>query len=219
MQGFVQMEIVVVEQQADAPAGVFADWATDRGHTLNIVRVHAGDPWPAPDGVERAAVLGSDQSVHADPPAWLGEELDWIRGVVAADRPVLGLCFGGQALAAVMGGTVRRAERPEIGWVDVAGDVGGTWFAWHFDSFELPPGARELGRTAAAVQGFASGPHVGLQFHPEVTPAIVDDWISVGGRDLDSQRLDAQAIRADTAREAAQARVAAYALFDTWMAG
>ena len=70
-----------------------------------------------------------------------------------------------------------------------------------------------------AVQGFASGPHMGLQFHPEVTPAIVDDWISVGGRDLDSQRLDAQAIRADTTRQAAQARVAAYTLFDTWAAG
>jgi hypothetical protein len=57
---------------------------------------------------------------------------------------------------------------------------------------------------------------MGLQFHPEVTPAIVDDWISVGGRDLDSQRLDAAAIRARTAQEAQRARVAAYALFDTW---
>ena len=132
---------------------------------------------------------------------------------------MLGLCFGGQALAAVLGGSVRRAERAEIGWVDVTGEVGGTWFAWHFDAFDLPPGARELGRTAAAVQGFARGPHMGLQFHPEVTPAIVDEWISVGGRDLDSQRLDADAIRADTAREAARARAGAYALFDTWAAG
>jgi GMP synthase-like glutamine amidotransferase len=129
---------------------------------------------------------------------------------------VLGLCFGGQALAAAMGGEVRRAQRAEIGWVQVSGEVSGMWFAWHFDTFVPPPGARELGHTPSALQGFASGPHVGLQFHPEVTPAIVDDWISVGGRDLDSQRLDAAAIRADTAREAAQARTAAYALFDTW---
>ena len=137
-------------------------------------------------------------------------------GIVGAGRPVLGLCFGGQALAAAMGGEVRRAQRAEIGWVQVSGEVGGTWFAWHFDTFVPPPGARELGQTPSALQGFASGPHIGLQFHPEVTPAIVDDWISVGGRDLDSQRLDAAAIRARTAREAQRARDAAYALFDTW---
>jgi GMP synthase-like glutamine amidotransferase len=216
MQGFVQMEIVVVEHQPDAPAGLLADWAAERGHGVEVVRVHAGDPWPAAGDVQRAAVLGSDQSVHADPPAWLGEELDWIRGLVAAERPVLGLCFGAQALAAAMGGEVRRAQQAEIGWVQVSGEVGGAWFAWHFDTFVPPPGARELGRTPSALQGFASGPHMGLQFHPEVTPAIVDDWISVGGRDLDSQRLDAAAIRADTAREAAHARTAAYAVFDTW---
>ena len=210
------MEIVVIEHQPDAPAGVLGEWAAERGHEMEVVRVHAGDAWPSAGEVQRAAVLGSDQSVHADPPAWLGEELDWIRGLVAAERPVLGLCFGGQALAAATGGEVRRAQHAEIGWVQVSGEVAGTWFAWHFDTFVPPPGARELGHTPSALQGFAKGPHLGLQFHPEVTPRIVDDWISVGGRDLDSQRLDAAAIRADTAREAAQARTAAYALFDTW---
>ena len=215
----MQMELAIIEHQPDAPAGVLAEWAVERGHRIEVVRVHAGDAWPEPDGVDRAAVLGSDRSVHDDPPPWLGEELAWIRALVGAERPVLGLCFGGQALAKAMGGAVRRSERPEIGWVDVTGEVAGTWFAWHFDTFVAPPGARELGRTPAALQGFASGPHMGLQFHPEVTPAIVDDWISVGGRDLDSQRLDAAAIRADTAREAARARTAAYTLFDTWAAG
>jgi len=161
-------------------------------------------------------VLGSDRSVHDDPPEWVAQEITWLRSVVDAGRPVLGLCFGGQALAAALGGEVRRAAQPEIGWVDVAGEVAGTWFAWHFDAFSPPPGARELGRNAAALQAFAVGPHVGLQFHPEVTPAIVDDWISVGGRDLDSQRLEAASIRERTAREAGRARAAAFELFDRW---
>ena len=212
------MEFVVVEQQPDAPAGLFAEWATTGGHALRFVRVHAGDAWPAAGEIERAVILGSDCSVHADPPPWVGEEIAWLRGLVAAGRPVLGLCFGGQALAQAMGGEVRRAPQPEIGWIDVPGELGGTWFAWHFDTFSAPPGARELGRTQAALQGFAAGPHLGLQFHPEVTPAIVDDWISAGGRDLDSQRLDAAAIRERTAREAERARGAAYALFDRWVA-
>lgn len=210
------MELVVVEQQRDAPAGLLGEWAAARGHGVQTVRVHAGDPWPAAGDVERAVVLGSDCSVHADPPEWVAEELAWLESVVRARRPVLGLCFGGQALAAALGAEVRRAEVPEIGWVDVGGELRGTWFAWHFDTFSAPPGARELGRTHAALQGFAAGPHVGLQFHPEVTPAIVDDWISAGGRDLDSRRLDATAIRRRTAREAARARAAAFALFDRW---
>lgn len=218
MRDFVQMRFVVVEQQPDAPAGLFGDWAAERGHEQRILRVHAGDPWPDTGDFERAVVLGSDCSVHADPPPWVGEEIAWLGDVVAAGRPVLGLCFGGQALARALGGHVRRATRPEIGWIDVPGEVAGTWFAWHFDTFSAPPGARELGRTAAALQGFAAGPHLGLQFHPEVTPAIVDDWISAGGRDLDSQRLDAAAIRERTMREAERARGAAYALFDGWVA-
>jgi GMP synthase (glutamine-hydrolysing) len=212
----MQMEIVVVEQQPDAPAGLLGEWASERGHSVRVVRVHADDPWPAAGEVQRAVVLGSDRSVHDDPPDWVAGEIAWLRAVVAAERPVLGLCFGGQALAAALGGEVRRAERPEIGWVDVGGEVAGTWFAWHFDTFTAPPGARELGRNDAALQGFAAGPHVGLQFHPEVTPAIVDHWISAGGRHLDSQRLDAAAIRERTAHEADDARTAAFALFDRW---
>ena len=210
------MEIVVVEQQPDAPAGLLGEWAAARGHDVRVVRVHASDPWPAAGEVQRAVVLGSDRSVHDDPPDWVAEEVAWLRSLVGAERPVLGLCFGGQALAAALGGEVGRAALPEIGWVDVGGEVAGTWFAWHFDTFSVPPGARELGRNAAALQGFAVGPHVGLQFHPEVTPAIVDDWISAGGRDLDAQRLDAASIRARTAQEADGARVAAFALFDRW---
>jgi GMP synthase-like glutamine amidotransferase len=216
MKGFVQMEIAVVEQQPDAPAGLVGEWAAARGHDVRVVRVHASDAWPAAGEVERAVVLGSDRSVHDDPPEWVAQEIGWLRALVEAERPVLGLCFGGQALAAALGGEVRRAAQPEIGWVDVDGELGGTWFAWHFDTFSAPPGAREVGRNAAALQGFAVGPHVGLQFHPEVTPAIVDDWISVGGRDLDSQRLDPALIRERTAREADRARTAAFELFDRW---
>jgi GMP synthase-like glutamine amidotransferase len=216
MKGFVQMKIAVVEQQPDAPAGLVGEWAAARGHDVRVVRVHASDAWPAAGEVERAVVLGSDRSVHDDPPEWVAQEIGWLRALVEAERPVLGLCFGGQALAAALGGEVRRAAQPEIGWVDVDGELGGTWFAWHFDTFSAPPGAREVGRNAAALQGFAVGPHVGLQFHPEVTPAIVDDWISVGGRDLDSQRLDPALIRERTAREADRARTAAFELFDRW---
>jgi GMP synthase-like glutamine amidotransferase len=219
MQGFVQMDLVIVEHQADAHAGLLGEWAQERGFEPGVIRVHAGDPWPNPESVGRAVVLGSDRSIHAEP-SWLGEELDWLRALDAADRPVLGVCFGAQALSVALGGAAGRAERPEIGWVDVEGDglVAGTWFQWHSDTFAAPPGARELARTPIGLQAYELGPHLAIQFHPEVTPEIVAGWVSVGGRELAAQRLDGAAIRARTEQEIGRARQAAYALFDAWAA-
>ena len=211
------MDLAIVEHQADAHAGLIADWAAERALATRVVRVHAGDPWPDPAGVGRAVVLGSDQSVR-ESPSWLGAELDWLRGLDAAGTSVLGVCFGAQALSVALGGTVARARRPEIGWfdIDAPDPIGGTWFQWHSDTFTAPARARELGRNVNGLQGWELRRHLAIQFHPEVTPAIVDDWISVGGRELADNALDPEEIRARTDREAARARAAAYALLDAW---
>jgi GMP synthase-like glutamine amidotransferase len=214
------MDLAIVEHQADAHAGLIDDWAAERRLDVGVVQVHASDPWPDPTEVGRAVVLGSDRSVLENP-LWLGGELDWLRSVDAVGRPVLGVCFGAQALSLALGGTVAKARRPEIGWFEIDGSapVGGTWFQWHSDTFTAPPGARELGRNASGLQGWELRRHLAIQFHPEVTPAIVDDWISVGGRELAQNALDPDTIRARTEQEAARARAAAYALLDAWATG
>ena len=189
---------------------------------IGVVRVHAedsvaGSRRSGEGGRARLGPLGARRR-----PAWLGEELDWLRGVDAAGTPVLGrLLRRAGAVSSRWAGRSRRPQRPEIGWFDIDGSspVGGTWFQWHSDTFTAPPGARELGRNATGLQGYELRRHLAIQFHPEVTPAIVDDWISVGGRELADNALDAHAIRARTEREAARARAAAYALLDAWAAG
>ena len=95
--------------------------------------------------------------------------------------PVLGICFGAQALAAALGGSVHRLAKPEIGWVTVETRdpdrlPAGPWMAWHEDGFTLPPLAYELPSNAFGVQAFCHCRHLAVQFHPEVTPAIVADW-------------------------------------------
>src|SRR5438045_7544049 len=87
-----RMDVAIVEHQADAHAGLIADWAGQRGLQTGVVRVHARDPWPDPGVVERVVVLGSDQSVLSRP-SWLEGELEWLRRLDASDRPVLGVCF------------------------------------------------------------------------------------------------------------------------------
>jgi GMP synthase-like glutamine amidotransferase len=168
--------------------------------------------WPDPRPATAIVALGSDRSVHASTDPWIARELEYLSGAHAAGVPVLGICFGAQALSAALGGTVSRAPAKEIGWIDVAGDdgFGGSWFTWHEDVFTLPPGAEELARAASGPQAFAIGASVGVQFHPEVTTAIVDDWLADGRDDVP----DPEPIRRETARRIAAVRERAFALFD-----
>src|SRR4051812_16383480 len=180
------MDLAIVEQQDDAPAGFLAGWARARGHRIEILRAQElGTTWPDPGAYDAIAALGAEHSVHASPDPWIGAEVAFLRAAHDGGVPLLGLCFGGQALAAALGGEVRLAPRPEIGWfeleaLDGGGVPPGPWFQWHFDTFALPPGARELARTPLCPQAFALGTSIGLQFHPEATADIIGEWIRTG---------------------------------------
>ena len=136
---------------------------------------------------------------------------------------MLGICFGAQALAAALGGCVRRLERPEVGWVTVdTADAerlpAGPWMAWHEDGFTLPPLAYELASNAFGVQAFCHCRHLAVQFHPEVTPAIIADWAAHDHGDLDARRHHARGARRGHRRHAEHAARAAETLFDGFAA-
>jgi GMP synthase-like glutamine amidotransferase len=171
---------------------------------------------PDPGEVALVVVLGSEASASDDPgidnrPAWLDTELAWLRRAVSSGTPVLGICFGAQALARVLGGHVGRAPRPERGFVTLGtADPGalpvGTWLQFHDDRFTLPPGAVELARNEVGVQAFAHGPHLGVQFHPEITPeafvAWEAAWAEAGHTAAVAATVDLPALRAElTARD------------------
>ena len=188
------------------------EWAAARGAELDVLHGPVVSAWPDPLAATAVVSLGSDRSVHASPDPWIAEQVSFLRATHDAGVPVLGICFGGQALAAALGATVSRADKTEIGWIDVEGDdgYGGRWFTWHEDVFDLPPGATELARAPSGLQAFALGASVGLQFHPEVTPAIVDDWLA-GAREAVPEPAP---LRAETERTVPEARERAFALLD-----
>jgi GMP synthase-like glutamine amidotransferase len=137
---------------------------------------------------------------------------------------VLGICFGGQHLARALGGAVARAKRPEVGWLDVEtlapGVVApGPWLQWHRDAFTVPPGAELLARSSVCAQAFRAGPHLGVQFHPEVTPAIALDWATSYPESMHRAGTTLDAVRAGGETHAADARRRAHALFDAFRAG
>src|SRR3954469_22754515 len=212
---------LVLEHDQDAPAGLLDAWAADRGVALEVVA--AGSPLPDPRGRPFVVSLGSEASAADDAVPWLAAERAVLDRAIACDVPILGICFGAQPLARALGGVVAPAPRAEVGWLDVeslAPDVvpHGPWLQWHRDAFTLPPGAQLLARSPVCPQAFRSGPHLGVQFHPEVTPAIALDWgthypgsVLEGGTTLD-------AVRAGGEAHAAGARARAYNLFDAFLA-
>lgn len=215
---------LVLQHGRAGPPGVLAEWLAERGIPA---LVHRANQQPFPDDPREfafVASLGSDMSAAATDPAWIADEVRFLAAAVAADVPVLGLCFGGQALALALGGVVRDADEPEVGWMDVVSEderalPSGPWLHFHWEVFDAPPGARVLGSTPAGAAAFELGPHLGTQFHPEVTPEIVDEWAR-----LDADRLGPLGVRRQELLEAGRraapaARKNAFRLFDRWLDG
>jgi GMP synthase-like glutamine amidotransferase len=177
--------LLVIEHDDDAPAGLLGDWAIRRGLSVTTLRLHAGDLPPRDPACDAAAVLGSEQTAWDDALPWLSPELEFVARLAQDRVPVLGICFGGQLLARALGARLYRLAEPEIGWVRLQsrhpGLSGGPWPSWHRDGFELPSGAVELARNEAGVQAFSLGPLVGVQFHPEVTEPIIASWVRSSG--------------------------------------
>jgi GMP synthase-like glutamine amidotransferase len=214
---------VVLQTQEDAPAGVLEIWAGRRAIALDVVRVDLDEPLPDPREPAFAVVLGSGASAAGGGPPWVERVIEWLRGADAAGLPVLGICFGAQALAAALGGCIRRLEQPEVGWMTVetadADHVpAGPWLAWHEDGMTLPPLAYELARNDFGVQAFCHCRHLAVQFHPEVTPAIVAAWAEQDHGDLARAGITRAQLDAATAQHGADAARAAETLFDGFAA-
>jgi len=162
--------------------------------------------FPDPGGYDAIVFFGSAWSVYDEDTvgSWIGDEIAVARSAMDLGVPVLGICFGGQMLAAAVGGSVSRAPAPEIGWSMVDTSIpglidAGPWFQWHFDRFTVPAGVPVLARSALADQAFRVGRTLGLQFHPELTSAVLECWLDNGGAgQLAASGVDAGALLQQT---------------------
>jgi GMP synthase (glutamine-hydrolysing) len=168
--------------ESDLP-GILGDRARELGFCTRSFRAdHGATALPPPESFDLLVVMGSNESTTNRSLEWIRDERQLVADAVAAEIPVLGICFGGQLLAQVLGGQVRRARKPEIGWLEVDTDdparvPAGPWLAWHEDAFTAPPGADEVARTEVSLHAYILGIQTGVQFHPEVTAAIVRPWV------------------------------------------
>jgi GMP synthase-like glutamine amidotransferase len=200
------MRVVVVKHHEIDEAGFIGAAFEARGAELVEHLVPDDGPFPSLDGVDHVVVLGAVWSVY-DREAighWIDEETAWLREADRSGVPVLGICFGAQALTAALGGEVTRAPRPEIGWRMVESlepDViePGPWMEFHNDQCHIPPGARLLARDEVCAQAFAIGQHLAVQFHPEVHAEQLSRWLADGGAaEAERQGVDPDALLAAT---------------------
>jgi GMP synthase-like glutamine amidotransferase len=191
--------------------GHFARWLERNALAFTLVPLDAGAPVP-PDARAFSGIvmMGGPMGVNDDLP-WIAPVTGLLRDAVAQGVPVLGHCLGGQLLAKALGAPVARAPNPEIGWIDVTIEDGSarrewfggraafTAFQWHYDTFAVPSdGTRVATNPFTPAQAFiVDDRHVGMQFHVEMTPALIEDWLRTGARELPDRSSAARQSAAD----------------------
>lgn len=183
--------ILIVEPDAHCPAGFYGALLNAWAVPQETWRPYVDARVPSPAAARGVIVLGGAMGVHDEaqyPFLPLVKQMLW--DVIRRDIPCLGICLGGQLLAQVLGAKVHSQRHGEHGCASVQLTAAGrrdplfgglpspfSTFHWHNDSFEIPQGATHLAFTpTCAGQAFRRSNAWGVQFHPEVDAAIVDDW-------------------------------------------
>lgn len=184
--------VLVVLHQERSSAGRIGRLLAEQGIEIDCRRPCYGDPLPETMADHAGAiVLGGPMSAN-DGDAYIRREIDWIRVPLGENKPFLGICLGAQMLARCLGARVYAHDdgAAEIGYYPVAPTRHGRdlcaaafpehVYQWHCEGFDLPAGATLLASSETfEVQACAYGAGAyGLQFHPEVTYAMICRWLT-----------------------------------------
>ena len=185
--------LVLLHQENSTPARI-GNLLAAMGYQLDIRRPRFGDPLPETlAGHAGVVVFGGPMSANDDDD-YMRLETRWLDVPLRENTPALGICLGAQMLARHLGERVYKPddEAVEIGYYPIQPTPAGHTlcpelfpnqvYQWHREGFDLPRGATLLaaGDEAFPVQAFQYGSATALQFHPEVTWAIMHRWTTRG---------------------------------------
>jgi GMP synthase-like glutamine amidotransferase len=189
------MNLAVLQHAAFEGPGEIAAWAARHGHPVSIHHLYRGDPLPRPDAFDLLVVMGGEMNIYQyrDWP-WLKPESAFIKSALAQGKRVVGICLGAQLIADALGARVFQNAEHELGWLPITWTdearvafpdlpTASTVLHWHGDTFELPAGATRLADSEGCPeQGFfIPGKCLGLQFHMEVDPPLVKQFVDGQG--------------------------------------
>ena len=206
--------VVISNPTVGAELGHLQEWLQSNG--FDVRRLIRDDVLPADaaDDADLVIVLGSEWTLARpmdapdDPPqaaAAIAAEIALVRRRVQQDRPLLGICFGGQMLSQALGGEVTRQDGAHIAWETPESDVEelrAPWVLLHNDAFTVPPGAELLAEADHAPIAFRHGRAWGVQFHPEVNAQILAQMFDDVGtpREISTLQVDELRARAEDQR-------------------
>lgn len=225
--------ILIVQNHEIETAGTIIDYLSERQMPFETVHTWRGDSLP--DGRDHLAsiVMGCPTSVSEIPNhEFLKHLYAFVARTVRNNRPYLGICFGGQILARVMGAKVERNPAKEIGTFPHRLTSDGQSdplfqgmpsefmaFHWHSDTFRIPFGARNLAESDKCTnQAFRVGNAVGLQFHFEADRTKLPVWCETYAPELTELGLTATAISDEFETHADEIRRLNYLLLDNFFA-
>ncbi|MCC7360320.1 MAG: type 1 glutamine amidotransferase [Anaerolineales bacterium] len=177
--------------------GTISPWLEAHRFDVSSTRFYENTTLPDLKDIDFLIMMGGPMSANDEIGwPWLRAEKQFVQAAIARGVAVLGVCLGAQIIASALGQRVFRNPLPEIGWFPVEATPGVpgcfrfpsscTVFHWHAETFDLPPGAVRLARSAGCEnQAFQFKRNVmGLQFHLETTPANVQALIENGAQEL-----------------------------------
>jgi GMP synthase (glutamine-hydrolysing) len=188
--------LIVLHQETSAP-GRIGNALRALGYPLDIRRPRFGDALPETLSAHAGAVIFGGPMSANDPDDYVRREIDWIAVPLLERRPYLGICLGAQMLAMHLGARVAPhvRGRVEMGYYPIRPTRAGLkvsphWpdevYHWHREGFGLPAGCELLAEGGDFPrQAFRYGPAFGLQFHPDVTYAMMCRWTTCGTDRLD----------------------------------
>ena len=209
-----------IQHSDRTPPVLLDEWCAANAIDLRVHRIWERGPLPSLDGHAFLVTAGSAYTPNDVNVRDVRDELHLVDRALDRELPVLGLCFGAQVLAVVLGGTVHRLDTPELGWYEVdstdPGVARGPWLQWHYSGFDRPPEVEQLATSPAGCQVFRHGTSLGVQFHPESTLTEVEGWARNDAERLRDRGIDGLKRLSDGRHHADTARRAAFALFDSF---
>lgn len=187
--------ILTILHQEFSTAGRIGRLLKAQGWRLDIRKPRFGDPLPTTMADHAGAIVFGGPMSANDADDYITREIDWIAVPLKEQAPFLGVCLGAQMLARQLGQPVlpHPEGRVEIGYYPIMPTpaaermFGDTFprhvYQWHREGFQTPPGATALATGLDfECQAFHIGRAFGVQFHPEVTYAMMCKW-TVTGKD------------------------------------
>ena len=186
------MKVLVIQNCEIEGFGLYERYLVDHRIDYDVLGAYKSNPFPPLEEYDAFFIGGTPISVNKiHKHDFLIKESKYIEEVIESNKPCLGICFGAQLLAHLLGAAVRKNPVAEIGGYEVKLTPQGekdpcfvgfpTVFPvlhWHADTFDVPGQARLLVEGEdCRNQAFRFQNILGLQFHLEVTLKLLERWL------------------------------------------